>query len=197
MFLSTLKNKSNNIIIIFTSYIYILWKAPLSRIFISSNSELIFDIYYLYVKLFLIILLKHSIFRFNKLSDLVVYDRPRYKLRYVVVYIISNNSKETNLKIRFAASSKFTIISSITTIIYTANWAEREAMDMFGIKFLGHPDLRRIIGDYGLWGFPGRKDFPLIGLYTYFYSLNYLRVFRIRGLFIDFWSIYFQKKINK
>lgn len=70
-------------------------------------------------------------------------------------------------------------------------------MDLFGLKFFGHPDLRRILGDYGLWGFPGRKDFPVTGQTSYFYSLNFLRVFRIKGTIQDFWATYFQKKLYK
>lgn len=59
-------------------------------------------------------------------------------------------------------------------------------MDLFGLKFLGHRDMRRILGDYGLWGFPGRKDYPLVGIYSYFYVVNFLRVFRVRGMLRDF-----------
>lgn len=141
--------------------------------------------------------MQHTPLRFNKLSDIIVYDRPQYLIRFVVSYVLNNTNRDLRIRVRFAVRSKYTIIPSITNMIYSSSWAEREAMDLFGIKFIGHPDLRRILGDYGLWGFPGRKDFPLVGLYSYFYALNFLRVFRVRGTLSDFWSIYFQKKIAK
>lgn len=68
-------------------------------------------------------------------------------------------------------------------------------MDMFGVRFIGHNDLRRIIGDYSFWGFPGRKTFPLVGLYSLYYVFNFLRVFKVKGVLFDFWSIFFQKQL--
>jgi NADH:ubiquinone oxidoreductase subunit C len=135
--------------------------------------------------------------RFNKVSDIVIYDRPEYKYRFLVNYVINNVERDLKLRFRFSITSKYHTIPSITTLFQSSIWVEREGMDMFGLKFIGNPDLRRILCDYGFWGFPGRKDYPLVGIHSYFYSLNFLRVFRVRGMLNDFWSIYFQKKINK
>lgn len=153
--------------------------------------------YYKYIKNYILVITTHTPLMFDKLSDIVVYDRVAMFLRFYVVYILSNSDREFKLKIRLNVNERNSILTSISTIIYSSNWAEREAMDLFGVKFFGHDDLRRIIGDYGIWGFPGRRDYPLVGLYSYMYCLNFLRVFRVRGMFTDFWSIYFQKKITQ
>lgn len=180
-----------------SQYMGMVFSTELEKLNLSvtTKSEVILDIYFFELLEVIFVMLKKTDFRFNKVSDIVVYDRPSFALRYVISYILSNPNRELKVRIRFTANATSTVIMSISEIIRSSNWAEREAMDMFGVKFLGHRDLRRIIGDYGLWGFPGRKDFPLVGLYSYFYVINFLRVFRIRGMLSDFWSIYFQKKI--
>lgn len=169
-------------------------KSPFS-LFLTNRSEIVVDLYFFNLLTVVSIILKKADFRFNKVSDIVVYDRPAYILRYVISYIFSNSDRDLKVRLRFSVNSTNIIIMSISEIIKSCSWAEREAMDMFGLKFLGNSNLRRIIGDYGLWGFPGRKDFPLVGIYSYFYVVNFLRVFKVRGTLTDFWSIYFQKKI--
>ena len=75
-------------------------------------------------------------------------------------------SCQNNLRVRlrtFAADDSLPVVASLTSIWPGANWFEREAFDLFGIVFEGHPDLRRILTDYGFVGHPFRKDFPLIG----------------------------------
>lgn len=176
------------------SIFHFVSKHPLS-VYVSSKSEIVVDLNFYSLLATVSILLKKSDLRFNKLSDIVVYDRPTFILRYVVSYIFSNSDRDLKFRLRFSVNSTNTVVMSISEIIKSSAWAEREAMDMFGVKFLGNSNLRRIIGDYGLWGFPGRKDFPLVGIYSYFYVINFLRVFKVRGTLNDFWSIYFQKKI--
>lgn len=189
--------KLTNLGIYFSQYLGIIFFQNIKNIKISltSLSEIIIESYFFDLLDIVVIIFKKSDLRFNKISDIVVYDRPSYEIRYIISYIFSNSDRELKIRLRFAANATSTIIMSISEIIRASSWAEREAMDMYGLKFLGHRDLRRIIGDYGLWGFPGRKDFPLVGIYSYFYVVNFLRVFRVRGMLNDFWSIYFQKKI--
>lgn len=181
----------------FAEHIFLVLNQNINikKISISSQMEVLIDTYFFEILNILLIFLKKTDFRFDKVSDIVVYDRPSFKIRFVVSYIFSNADRELKVRTRFVVNSTINIIMSISEILNVCSWAEREAMDLFGLKFLGHRDMRRILGDYGLWGFPGRKDYPLVGIYSYFYVVNFLRVFRVRGMLRDFWSIYFQKKI--
>lgn len=84
--------------------------------------------------------------------------------RFAVVYHLLSVKNNTRLRLRvFTGESNPPIVPSVVDIWNSANWFEREAFDMFGILFAGHPDLRRVLTDYGFIGHPFRKDFPLIG----------------------------------
>lgn len=196
MFLN-LKSKAAKLSIQYCEYFFLGVYGYFSNIHLTTNGDIAFDTYYTLIRDFFDIITKHTLFRFNKLSDIVVYDRPQFRMRFLLNYVVTNPFKELKLRVRFYGDAYLVVVPSITTILSSASWAEREAMDLFGLKFLGHPDLRRILGDYGLWGFPGRKDFPVVGQFSYFYSLNFLRVFRIKGTIQDFWATYFQKRLYK
>ena len=99
---------------------------------------------------------------FNQLSDLTAVDYPERPERFELVYQLL--SMRNNMRLRLlAAVGEGQAIPSVTTVFSAANWAEREVWDMFGIFFAGHPDLRRLLTDYGFEGHPLRKDFPLTG----------------------------------
>jgi NADH-quinone oxidoreductase subunit C len=84
--------------------------------------------------------------------------------RFAVVYHLLSLSRNERLRVRvYAANDELPVVDSVCGIWASANWFEREAFDLFGIVFEGHPDLRRILTDYGFIGHPFRKDFPLIG----------------------------------
>lgn len=84
--------------------------------------------------------------------------------RFGVVYHLLSIANNQRLRVRvFADHDEFPVVPSVTDIWSSANWYEREAFDLYGIIFDGHPDLRRILTDYGFVGHPFRKDFPLIG----------------------------------
>ena len=84
--------------------------------------------------------------------------------RYAVVYHLLSVSKNQRLRVKtFCKDNDLPIFPSVTNIWSSADWYEREAFDLFGIVFEGHPDLRRILTDYGFTGHPFRKDFPLVG----------------------------------
>ncbi len=85
-------------------------------------------------------------------------------LRYAVVYHLLSvrNNHRLRLKV-FCEDNDFPVMDSVVGVWKSANWFEREAFDLFGIMFTGHPDLRRIMTDYGFVGHPFRKDFPLVG----------------------------------
>ena len=84
--------------------------------------------------------------------------------RFAIVYHLLSVTRNERLRVRiFAEQDDFPMLESVTGIWSCANWYEREAFDLYGIVFTGHPDLRRILTDYGFVGSPFRKDFPLSG----------------------------------
>jgi NADH-quinone oxidoreductase subunit C len=100
--------------------------------------------------------------RFSQLMDLCGVDYPERRKRFDVVYHLL--SMETNLRIRVKVPvAEDDAIPTAVPVFPNADWYEREAFDMFGIVFDGHPDMRRILTDYGFEGYPLRKDFPLTG----------------------------------
>ncbi len=108
--------------------------------------------------------------RFEMLVDLCGVDYSTYgdgareEPRFAVVYHLLSLANNWRLRIRtFAPDDAFPVVPSAVEIWPSANWYEREAFDLFGIMFPGHPDLRRILTDYGFVGHPFRKDFPLSG----------------------------------
>jgi NADH-quinone oxidoreductase subunit C len=97
--------------------------------------------------------------------------------RYAVVYHLLSTAHNRRLRVRtFAADDEFPVVASVTGIWPSANWYEREAFDLIGIVFTGHPDLRRILTDYGFVGHPFRKDFPLSGTVEMRYDPDQQRV---------------------
>ena len=99
---------------------------------------------------------------FRQITDIAGVDFPERTKRFDVIYHFLSFKHNIRLRIKIAVSETETI-SSITSIFPAANWFEREAFDMYGIQFKDHPDLRRILTDYGFEGYPLRKDFPLSG----------------------------------
>ena len=83
--------------------------------------------------------------------------------RFAVVYHLLSVTHNTRMRVKTFLDAKSPVVDSVTGIWAGVNWFEREAFDLFGIMFSGHPDLRRILTDYGFIGHPFRKDFPLIG----------------------------------
>ena len=100
--------------------------------------------------------------KFKQLIDIAGVDYPENEKRFELVYLFL--SHENNLRIKVLIKFQMNqTINSLTKIFPSANWMEREVFDMYGIKFKNHPDLRRILTDYGFKGHPLRKDFPLTG----------------------------------
>jgi NADH-quinone oxidoreductase subunit C len=91
-------------------------------------------------------------------------DQPREGPRFAVVVHLLSIANNVRLRVRsFCADDEFPVMPSLVEVWPVANWFEREAFDLFGVMFEGHPDLRRILTDYGFVGHPFRKDFPLSG----------------------------------
>lgn len=128
------------------------------------------------------------IFDFDTLIDLCGIDYSTYgndlsvkhglrDKRFAVIYHLLSVNRNHRLRIRvLAENNEFPVIDSVTEIWPVANWFEREAFDLYGIVFTGHPDLRRILTDYGFIGNPFRKDFPLTGNVEMRYDAEQKRV---------------------
>jgi len=100
-----------------------------------------------------------------------------FKQRFAVVYHLLSVERNIRLRVRvFAEDEKMPTLNSVLEVWPSANWFEREAFDLYGIIFLGHPDLRRILTDYGFVGNPFRKDFPLSGHVEMRYDAEQRRV---------------------
>ncbi len=112
---------------------------------------------------------------FDCFIDIAGADYPERKRRFEVIYHLL--SPRQNLRIRVKTSTdETTPVPSVTDIFPAANWFEREAFDLYGILFSDHPDLRRILTDYGFQGHPLRKDFPLTGFVEVRYDEDQKRV---------------------
>jgi NADH-quinone oxidoreductase subunit C len=104
-------------------------------------------------------------------------DRPRAGPRFAAVVHLLSVSQNVRLRVRcFCPDDEFPVLGSLVEVWPAANWFEREAFDLYGIMFEGHPDLRRILTDYGFVGHPFRKDFPLSGYVEMRYDPEQKRV---------------------
>jgi NADH-quinone oxidoreductase subunit C len=99
---------------------------------------------------------------FVNIVDVCGVDYPQRELRFDVVYHLLSPTRNLRIRLKLETDD-VTPVPSITSILPGAGWFEREAYDMYGILFVGHPDLRRLLTDYGFEGHPLRKDFPLTG----------------------------------
>ncbi len=114
-----------------------------------------------------------NLLRFEQLVDVCGVDYLSYRAespegarpgpRYAAVYHLLSVSRNQRLRLRVFLDDALPVVDSVVEVWPSANWFEREAFDLFGIVFEGHPDLRRILTDYGFIGHPFRKDFPLSG----------------------------------
>ena len=107
--------------------------------------------------------------KFKQLIDIAGVDYPDNEKRFQLIYLLLSHEYNLRVKILIHFDEK-QLINSITKIFPSANWMEREVFDMYGVKFKNHPDLRRILTDYGFKGHPLRKDFPLTGFNEVRYS---------------------------
>ena len=124
------------------------------QIYILINCEDLLDV---------ILLLKtNKNIKFKQLIDITAVDYPENQKRFKIVYLLLSHELNQRIILSFFINENQQI-SSLTKIFPSANWMEREIFDMYGVKFTNHPDLRRILTDYGFEGYPLRKDFPLTG----------------------------------
>ena len=139
--------------------------SELTSKIVSSNikhNQIYINIEENYLTEVILFLKTNSITKFRQLIDITAVDYPDRDRRFKMIYLLL--SHETNSRIIVDYNIKEgEIVTSLTSIYPSANWMEREVFDMYGIDFKDHPDLRRILTDYGFKGHPLRKDFPLTG----------------------------------
>ena len=109
-----------------------------------------------------IFLKKNNSTKFRQLIDITAVDYIGSESRFKMIYLFLSHEYNFRINIIFYINEN-EVVNSITKIFPSANWMEREVFDMYGIKFNDHPDLRRILTDYGFSGHPLRKDFPITG----------------------------------
>ena len=100
--------------------------------------------------------------KFRQLIDVTVVDYPDNNQRFQIVYLLLSHEINQRIILNYFINEN-EVIPSLTSVYPSANWMEREVFDMYGVNFKDHPDLRRILTDYGFDGHPLRKDFPLSG----------------------------------
>ena len=113
--------------------------------------------------------------KFKQLIEITAVDYPQKERRFKLVYLLLSHENNNRILVDFYIKEN-DIVSSIVDVFPSANWMEREVFDMYGIEFKDHPDLRRILTDYGFKGHPLRKDFPLTGHNEVRYNENEKKV---------------------
>lgn len=109
----------------------------------------------------------HTNAQYISLMDVTAVDVPKREFRFEVSYHLLSYHFNSRITVK-TYTNETTPLDSSTCLFHSAKWPEREVYDLFGVIFTGHPDLRRIMTDYGFEGHPGRKDFPLAGYYEVF-----------------------------
>ena len=140
-----------------------------------SHGELNVDVAPANIKGFVDFLKTDPTCRFSSLVDITAVDYPGRAKRFDVVYHFLSMYQNHRIRLRVSLREE-ELVPSIVSVHPSANWFEREVFDMFGILFTGHPDLRRILTDYGFIGHPFRKDFPLEGTVEMRYDPEQKRV---------------------
>ena len=125
-----------------------------SQIYISIDKEDLLEV--------ILFLKNNEQTKFRQLIDITAVDYPQNDKRFKLVYLFLSHEYNSRLILDYFINED-EIVPTITQVYPAANWMEREVFDMYGITFKNHPDLRRILTDYGFEGYPLRKDFPLTG----------------------------------
>ena len=125
-----------------------------SQLYLTINSENLLDV--------VLFLKTNENTKFRQLIDITAVDYPEEQKRFKMVYLFLSHEINQRIILNYLINENEKVVS-LTKIFPSANWMEREIFDMYGVEFSDHPDLRRILTDYGFKGHPLRKDFPLTG----------------------------------
>jgi NADH-quinone oxidoreductase subunit C len=125
-----------------------------NQLYLSIDSEDLINV--------ILFLKTNNDLRFRQLIDITAVDYPENSQRFKMVYLFLSHEFNQRIILSYFINEN-EVIASLTNIFPSSNWMEREVFDMYGVKFKDHPDLRRILTDYGFEGHPLRKDFPLTG----------------------------------
>ena len=125
-----------------------------NQVFLTIDSEDLLEV--------ILFLKNNNNMNFKQLIDITAVDYPENERRFKLVYLLLSHEFNSRVIIDFHVNEN-EMVSTLTSVYPSSNWMEREVFDMYGIKFNDHPDLRRILTDYGFEGHPLRKDFPLTG----------------------------------
>ena len=145
------------------------------RDFAVANGELTVRVSAVHVVSVIEFLKTNSACKFSSLIDLTAIDYPTREKRFDAVYHLLSMYQNQRIRVKCAVRED-QVLPSITSVHPSANWFEREVFDMYGIMFSGHPDLRRLLTDYGFRGHPLRKDFPTTGYIEVRYDEEQKRV---------------------
>ena len=129
-------------------------KISHNQIFLSIDGEDLLEV--------ILFLKNNNNMNFKQIIDITAVDYPENERRFKLVYLLLSHEFNSRVIIDFYINEN-EMVSTLTSVFPASNWMEREVFDMYGIKFNDHPDLRRILTDYGFEGHPLRKDFPLTG----------------------------------
>ena len=140
-----------------------------------ERGELVVRAHPLHIEPLLLLLRDDSTCQFKVLIDICGVDFPERSERFEVVYQLLSLTHNQRIRVKLSANEE-SAVASVAGIYSAASWFEREIWDMYGIRFTNHPDLRRILTDYGFDGHPLRKDFPLTGFVEVRYSEDEKRV---------------------
>jgi NADH dehydrogenase (ubiquinone) Fe-S protein 3 len=141
---------------------------PISSILLKKN-DLSISVEFFNIVYILKFFKNHENLRFDTLIDICCVDYPNFNKRFEIVYNLLSIQYNQRVRIKTYVN-EMSSLYSIAYIFKGASWFEREIWDLFGVFFFKHPDLRRILTDYGFNGFPLRKDFPLVGFLEVSYS---------------------------
>ena len=142
-------------------------KIKHNQIFLSIDNEDLLEV--------ILFLKNNNNTNFKQLIDITADDYPENERRFKIVYLLLSHEFNSRIIVSFYINEN-EIVTTLTSIFPAANWMEREVFDMYGVSFKNHPDLRRILTDYGFEGHPLRKDFPLTGHNEVRYSEDHKKV---------------------